>query len=153
MRLQAALVDDEYRSGTIANLARIRSAQHAAFLKQLHRADRLYVGVEPNTLVDRMHAVRYSQRHDLVCKRAGMNSSGRSLMTAKRVLIELLSAESILVSNHLRADELAELLDAVALADALAPRCAQTGLQRQNSRRTHRHPTHAFDAGCDHDIL
>src|SRR5688572_2969880 len=119
MRFQAALIDDEHRGGTIAYLTRICRAQHAAFLKQLHGADSLHAGVETHALIDRMHAVGNSQWHDLFFERARMNRRGCALMTAKRVLIELFSAEPVFLRHHLRADELTELLDAVTLADPL----------------------------------
>src|SRR6185312_7148308 len=68
--------------------------------------------------------------------------------------IKFFTLKAILVGDHLCAGELTELQHAIALLDSFAEGAgSNSSLGGQKPGRSHRHASHALDAGRDHEIL
>ena len=156
-RLESFVVDDHDAGGAVGDLTGRRRGDAAAFLQQLHAANRFETRIEANTFVDAMQffaavGQRDLDRQHFGFERAALGGGDRALMTVECVLVEHVFRQVELLRHHLGAHELAELDVGIAFFHLRALRRAEAVLRRQLRGQAHRHAAHAFHARGDHHV-
>mmetsp|Transcript_95707 Transcript_95707/g.172652 ORF Transcript_95707/g.172652 Transcript_95707/m.172652 type:complete len:329 (-) Transcript_95707:16-1002(-) len=119
--LEAALIADEQRSCSIADLRGRRRSQDAVGEQRIHLCKALEGGSWPDSLILRVHACRltlralHGQRDDLRFELASLSRCLRALVGGHSELLDVLPAETVLLPEHFCPGKLREGLVAHAV--------------------------------------
>jgi len=155
-RLEPLLVDHHHAGRAVADLAGVGRRDVAAFTQRLHAGDAFERGLHADALVGRVLVAAaaavgqtHVDRHHLGLERTFERGRTRALMAQQREAVELFLRQLVLLGDHLRAHELAEVRAGETLADHRAHVVAQAGFLVDLAQAGHRDAAHAFHAGGD----
>ena len=155
--LERLLRADQNRAGTVANLAGVGSGDGAPFLQQLDRADAFHRRVKADAFVDLVLFFAFGgfdfDRDNFIVKRARFDCLDGLLVAFQRKFVQVLTGEAVLLHQHFRAHELAELDAGIGRFQPFRHVGAKTGILEQLEGRAHRHAAHAFDAMRQNHVL
>ena len=155
--LQRLFRHDENRAGAVAYLAAGGRGNLTLRAEQLDSRDAIERRIEADALIDRVAFLALGRidldTDDFPVECARLGGLNRFLMTGKGEAIKIVLRKTVLLRNHLGTHELAPLDAGIFLLQTRRLVVTQALLHVEHGGRTHRHPAHAFDACCDHDIL